>query len=375
MGGNWRPKFDPEIIQHELGIIKNDLHCNAVRICGLDVNRLVTASEVALREGLEVWFSPELWDKDQEETLEYVMKASIEAESLREKWPGKLVFSLGSELTLFMKGILEGDNFFERMNSPSFLDSIRSGKHNKPLNDFLERANKAAREKFQGKVTYFSVPFERVNWSDLDYAGIDLYRDGRNRAIYDRMLKSILSFEKPVIIGEFGCCTYKGAELLGGNGFMITLGMMKSLYPNLTLTKVISDMITVIPQVDGHYVRDEDLQAQEVIDQLTLLDQAGVEGAFVFTFVSPNSPYNEDTRFDSDMGSYSLVKSYPEKETVEEFDQQFVRQSKELLGIELDPKAFDKFNNNLGKHGKTYPDMPWEPKESFRSVADYYSKH
>jgi hypothetical protein len=28
-----------------------------------------------------------------------------------------------------------------------------------------------------------------------------------------------------------------------------------------------------------------------------------------------------------------------------------------------------------GKHGTTYPDMPWEPKESFRAVADYYSKN
>jgi len=25
-------------------------------------------------------------------------------------------------------------------------------------------------------------------------------------------------------------------------------------------------------------------------------------------------------------------------------------------------------------HGTTYPDMPWEPKESFRAVADFYAK-
>jgi hypothetical protein len=28
-----------------------------------------------------------------------------------------------------------------------------------------------------------------------------------------------------------------------------------------------------------------------------------------------------------------------------------------------------------GKHGITYPDMTWEPKESFKAVADYYAKH
>jgi hypothetical protein len=57
------------------------------------------------------------------------------------------------------------------------------------------------------------------------------------------------------------------------------------------------------------------------------------------TFVSPTTPYNDNPRFDLDMNSYSLVKSY-----------------------------------DHGQHGKTYPDMPWEPKESFHAVADYYAK-
>jgi hypothetical protein len=25
-----------------------------------------------------------------------------------------------------------------------------------------------------------------------------------------------------------------------------------------------------------------------------------------------------------------------------------------------------------GRHGDTYPDMPWEPKEAFAALADYY---
>jgi hypothetical protein len=28
-----------------------------------------------------------------------------------------------------------------------------------------------------------------------------------------------------------------------------------------------------------------------------------------------------------------------------------------------------------GKHGTTYPHMTWEPKESFKAVADYYAQH
>lgn len=45
-------------------------------------------------------------------------------------------------------------------------------------------------------------------------------------------------------------------------------------------------------------------------------------------------------KFDLDIGPYSLVKSF------------------------LD-----------GSHSKAYPDMPWEPKESFHAVADYYAAH
>jgi hypothetical protein len=45
MGGNWRPDYDPVIVKQELRIIRDDLHCNAVRICGLDIHRLITSAE------------------------------------------------------------------------------------------------------------------------------------------------------------------------------------------------------------------------------------------------------------------------------------------------------------------------------------------
>jgi len=60
MGEDWRPNYNPEIVHRELGIIKNDLHCNAVRICGLDAERLRASAEDALEQGLEVWLSPEM---------------------------------------------------------------------------------------------------------------------------------------------------------------------------------------------------------------------------------------------------------------------------------------------------------------------------
>jgi hypothetical protein len=50
----------------------------------------------------------------------------------------------------------------------------------------------------------------------------------------------------------------------------------------------------------------------------------------------PSRRSSEDPRYDLDMSALSLVKTY------------------------------------AGRHGTTYPDMPWEPKEAFRAVADYY---
>ncbi len=376
MGSNWRPKFDSKIVRRELEIIKKDLHCNVVRICGLDIKRLVTASEEALRQGLEVWFSPEMWDRSQEETLQYLVTAAKAAELLRKRWSEKVVFSVGSELTLFTQGIIEGKNFFERMNNPSFWISIKEGRHNKPLNEFLAKANQAVRQVFNGKVTYFSVPLETVDWNPFDFIGADLYRDARIKNVFGKIVSGYQAYNKPVMIGEFGCCTYRGADMLGGNGFIVIFGMMADyLGPKITLPKMIEEMLKVIPKADGHYIRDESLQAKEIIEQLVTFDAAGVEGAFVFTFVSPTSTYAPDPRFDGDMGSYSLVKSYPEKDTFEQITLQTERQGKELLGVDLAPEEMSKFTGEFDKRGDTYTDMPWEPKEAFRAVASYYARH
>jgi hypothetical protein len=320
MGEQWRPTFDSRQVHHELKIIKQDLHCNAVRICGLDLDRLLIATEDALTQGLDVWFSPEMWDRGQEETLDYLVKAATAIQPLHNSFPQRLVLSLGSELTLFMQGFVEGNNFLERMGHPDFWQQIKTGIHNKPLNAFLARANEAVRHVFHGNVVYFSVPLEMVEWSLFDCVGVDLYREARIKDSFGDLVKRYLIYDKPVIIGEFGCCTYQGAEDAGGKGWAIV------------------DLQNPL-QLNGDYVRDEGVQARELTDVLHIFDAIGVDGTFVFTFVAPTFPYHENPKYDLDMASYSLVKSY------------------------------------VNTHGTTYPDMPWEPKESFAAVAEYYGNH
>jgi hypothetical protein len=348
MNGNWRPLFDSQVVQRELEIIKNDLHCSAVRICGLDIQRLSTAAEMALNLGLEVWLSPEMWDKSQPETLAYITKAAAAAEKLNQRWPNRLVFLVGSELTLFMQGIVPGKNLWQRMGNKSFWKNAKEGTHNAPLNAFLARANQAVRQEFHGPLSYASLVWEAVDWGPFDFVGVDHYWAARIKERYVDMLQPSFAYGKPVVITEFGSRTYQGAdsstEGLAGDlsDYSLSPRVVFTFLTNAVRSSLFGTQLAP-PRLNlkkGNYLRDEASQARQLSDQLGILDAAGVEGAFIMTFISPTAPYNEDPRRDLDMNSYSLVKSYEH-----------------------------------GKQGVTYPDMPWEPKQSFRAVADYYARH
>ena len=294
----------------------------------------------ALDLDLEVWLSPELWDHSPDETLAYIASAAERAEELRRVRPGQLVLSVGSESTLFMSDIIEGNSVFERMEHPSFWEHIRSGAHNPPLNAFLAEANERVREVFRGSVTYASAPLETVDWSRFDFVSVDLYREARIRDGFADILRRYFVHDRPVAVTELGCCTYRGAADAGGQGFAIL--------------DFVSGRDSTPPRLKGEYVRDESEQARELSDVIRIFDDAGVDATFVMTFVAPLNPCSDDPMFDLDMASYSLVKSY---------------------GGRLGPLggAHPDAPWERRRLGTVYPDMPWEPKASFRAVADAYA--
>jgi hypothetical protein len=315
-----RAEFDPRIVRRELQIIRDDLHCDAVRISGTDPARLLDAAELALGQGSQVWLSPHLNDRDPQETARYLAECAAGAERLRGTGP-ELVFVAGCELTWFMKGILPGDTWMQRLGSPFTMARLKLLKtHNKPLNAFLGRTSRAVREVFGGRVTYASAPIEDVDWSLFDIVSLDYYRARRNRDVYGQSLGPRFAHGKPVVVTEVGLCPYRGAEDKGPFGHAI-----------------IDDSVTG-SRLDGDYIRDEALQARELTDMLGILDEAGVDGTFVFTFVAPALPHDPDPRHDLDLASYALVTTYADR------------------------------------HGATYPDLPWEPKQAFAAVAAHYVK-
>ncbi len=356
MAFNWRPDFDVTVVRRELELIKEDLHCNAVKITGSDIGRLTTSARAALEWGLEVWFSPTIIDKAQETTLALTLKAAGEAEKLNREYPDKVVFVVGGEFTLFTKGIVNGRNAMERManlakgfgqqrqpgqqaaNPTEAIARLKAAEHNRLLGSFLGRVAGSVRPVFHGKITYASLVWESVDWSLFDFVGLDHYRAARIKDRYEEMLKPALETGKPVVITEVGVQTYEGAEVNGaGLGGDIIEEKSRFFHYKLPLLGRL-----VRPKLkSGKHVRDEGLQARELVDQLTILDNAGVHGTFVSTFIEQTKPYDDDPRYDLDMGSLSLVR----------------------------------YHEGGKRHGKTYPDMPWEPKESFKAVAEYYANH
>lgn len=321
-----REKFDCEIVRKEIEIIKNDLHCNAIRISGLDIDRIVMASEIALQNGLTVWFSPALHYENQENTRKYILSAAIEAEKLRSKY-SNLVFVAGCELTIFTGGFVKGKTGNERLKkifSPiSILMHVVGLKraYNKKLNKFLSELVAEIKQHFRGQISYASGNWEKVDWRIFDFAAVDLYRSSFNKSIYNKELEGYTMLEKPLCIMEFGCCAYKGAEEKGAMGWNII------------------DWKKNPPELTGEHIRDEEVQAKYLLELLEIFENKKVDGAFVFTFVTYNYRYNSDPRYDLDMGSFGIVRSLPD--------------------------TIDGYAKNL----------TWMPKQAFFDLGEYYKGH
>src|SRR5205814_4964447 len=78
--GVTRRPFDHEIVRRELQIIRDDLHCTAVRLFGNDLDQIEFAACHAADLGLEVWFSPFPYQLDAGEMLKLLADAAERAE-------------------------------------------------------------------------------------------------------------------------------------------------------------------------------------------------------------------------------------------------------------------------------------------------------
>jgi hypothetical protein len=314
--------FDPEIVKREMQIIHDDLHCTAVRVTGGDPDRLEVAATHAAAAGLEVWFSPFTTDLTADGLLEVLADCAARAERLRRSGT-EVVVVAGGELSLFTRGFLPGDTFEERLALLADPLRLRALVTEVParINDFLGRAVPLIRERFGGKISYAAVPFEGVDWTPFDFVGVDAYRSAEIADRYRDSIRAVVAPGKPVAITEFGCTTYRGAADKGARGWMI-----------------VEDHGGRPVLQSGDYVRDEEEQARYLRELLEVFDAEGVDTAFVYTFANYHLPHRDDPREDLDLAAYGVVKVLEHG------------------------------------RGRVYPDMPWEPKRAFTTLANYYGR-
>lgn len=323
-GVSTRERFDPAVVRRELGIIHDDLHCDAVRLTGGDVDRLEIAAAHAAEAGLEVWVCPFTCDLAAEALLDFLADCAERAERLRRRG-ARVVFLTGSELSLFTRGFLPGDALQDRLDlltapGPRLGELLAAVPAR--LNAFLGEAVALVRERFGGELSYASLPFEGVDWAPFDFVATD--GGYRSREVADRFgagIRALVAQGKPVAITEFGCATHRGAADKGARGGMI----------------VEWDGARPI-RLDGEYVRDEAEQAACLRELLAVFEAEGVDSAFANTFASYHLPHRASPREDLDMASYGVVKVLE------------------------------------GRLGDTYPDMPWQPKAAFAALADCYRR-
>ncbi|MFF1933746.1 hypothetical protein [Streptomyces sp. NPDC058228] len=325
--------FDPALVNHDMQVIANDLHANAVRVEGEEIERLLIGARAAHAAGLTVFFNPWKMNAGVEETRAYFAEAAVAAEQLRSEGVD-IVFVAGCEYTIFSDGIFPGATWAERgawlgaqlggdhmPGSPASLPETLRQK-SAELNEALRSFAETIRSTFGGPLTYSAGSWEGVDWSIFDIVGVDYYRRGESEKEYIAGLEHH-RHGKPLAVMEMGCCAYEGAAVRGDAGFAVLQG--------------------VGPDGSGIFegevvpTRSEREQADYVGRQLELLADADVYAVFVFEFSFPSMRTGEGAK-DLDMVNFAIVKTY---------------------GWD-DPRA------------QAVPN--WEPKEAFERVAQVFGR-
>jgi hypothetical protein len=296
-GNSSRPDFDPAIVQQEMRVIARDLGCTAVRISGGDPERLSIAAQHAAAAGLEVWFAPFPCELTTAELAPLLAECADRAEQLRQAG-ADVVLVTGCELTLFNQGFLPGSTIYERIGGlGTWGPELKSAFAALPgkLNGFLAETATAARRRFGGPVTYASGIWEPVDWAPFDIAAVDAYRDADNAGNFAELLRKQVGKGRPLVVTEYGCCTYQGAGARGGMGWAI----------------IEKDADADPPRLDGDYVRDEAEQVRYLTELTEIFAAEGVDLAFWFTFAGYNLVSGDGPRGDLDLASYGVVRMLP----------------------------------------------------------------
>ena len=296
-GSTTHEPFDPETVRRDLRVIRDELHCDAVRITGGVQDRLELTARLAAETGLEVWYCPFTNGLDRAGLMAFLLDGAERAERLRREG-GPVVYLTGSEISMFTEGFLPGRDLTERL--ALFTDPMRMREAvptaRAAVRDFLADAVPAVRERFGGPVGYASIPLEGVDWTPFDIIASDAgYRDATNAAAFSQSLAAAVGQGKPYAATEFGCCTYRGAADVAGATEPVTY-----------------DEHGRAAKLTATLERDEEGQARYLVDLLREYEAGGVEAAFVYTFANRHLPTTGDPEHDFDLAARGIVRVLPD---------------------------------------------------------------
>ncbi|MQY08215.1 hypothetical protein ACRB68_63210 [Actinomadura sp. RB68] len=302
----------------DIRAIKDRLHADSVSVFGDGAGRLKATATEAAERGLHVWLQPRLADRPPHEILDHLAETGRHAERLRRQG-ARVHLSVGCEFVLFVPGIVPGADAVERIRN------LMSGNYDpqqmmRRLTAFIAQAAKVGRSVFHGPLTYGAAEGDEVDWRLFDLVSVNYYSYFQDPARHVRELRKYQRRHKPVVVSEFGSCTYKGAPQKGGMGWDVV------------------DYDKPKPEIKGHLVRSERTQAAYLTGLLDVFEAMGLYAAMTYNFVTPDAPHRRDPRYDLDMAGYSIVKT--------------------IWGTENDPTSH----------------WHWQPKEAFHALARHYAR-
>jgi len=301
-GDEWAPPSESQM-DESLHVMKNQLHCNGLQVMGDCDEVMIACVKTAIGKGFDtIIVSPRPYKKSPsedntiDEGIEMVASFAEKLEDLR-KFVA-LVLCVGWEWEISLRGIATSATYAERSyeiygryeKDWKKWERIMRPYVEEKLNSYLEQAIGKVRKNFGGKLTYSSGEGTRslVHWDDLglDIVGPMIYyaKKYQTPSTIQEELRSFQRYGKPVYVTEFGCFTYQGASLYGGDGWR---------------------------QYHGQDYSQEE-QAQSIMEQVKLFDTAGVDGIFLHSFNFPSG-------IENDTQSQSLVRGYAPRERKRSF--------------------------------------------------------
>lgn len=277
-GDLWAPPTESQMEEY-LHVMRNQLHCNGLQILGDCDEVIVTCVKKAIEKGFDtIVVGPRYYKKGplEDNTIDESvgMTASL-AKKLEDFIEHvDLALCVGWEWEISLRGIATSATYAERSyeiygryeNDWTKWDKMMRPYVEEKLNSYLKQAISQIRSNFGGKLTYSSGEGTRllVHWNELglDIVGPMVYyaRKYQTQSTFLDELRSYKGYGKPVYVTEFGCFTYEGASLYGGDGWAQYRGQK--------------------------YSQAE--QAQSIIEQVELFDKGGVDGIFLHSFNFPS---------------------------------------------------------------------------------------